>query len=174
MVRVLLLALLLAPLASLGEAPIYRTTDEHGNVAFTDTPPANASDSERVDITHINSTPAPPSAPVPTVVPVIAVNETTASTVTITSPVNETAIPSGPGNFPIEVNVQPPLGGNQALQLMMDGAPTGSPQSDPLWDLTNVLRGQHDFTVDLIDETGEVLATSPAIRVYVQRPSRGF
>jgi chaperonin cofactor prefoldin len=44
----LLVGILLLPLAL--QAEVYRTVDEQGNVTYTDTPPANSSEAEKVDI----------------------------------------------------------------------------------------------------------------------------
>ena len=48
-------ALLLAIPAS---AQIYKTTDEHGNVVFTDSPPPG--EGEQVELPQTNTTPPPP------------------------------------------------------------------------------------------------------------------
>jgi hypothetical protein len=92
-------------------------------------------------------------------------------TVTITEPANETTIPMGPGNFSVSVNVSPAPQSAEKLQLFVDGAPQGGPQSVSTWNLTNVFRGQHDLTVAVIDGAGKTLAISPPVRVFVMRPS---
>ena len=40
--------------------------------------------------------------------------------------------------------------------------------------MTNVFRGAHDLEVAVVDMNGEELARSPAVRVYVLRPSVNF
>ena len=172
MFRVLLLVLLLTPLCNAAES-IYRTTDAEGNVVFTDAPSASdAGSTERVKIQPINTV-APPS---PLTAPITTPREPeeTAISVTITSPEDETSFPMGPGNFSASVRVEPQMSPRANLQLFVDGAPWGTPQRSANWRLTNVFRGEHDLTVGLIDGSGETVAMSEPIRVYVHRPSVNF
>ena len=176
---VALLALLLTPLSGLAgpsETSIYRTTDEQGNVVFTDAPPANAGPVERVEVPPVNTATPPPSVRTPATAADSADKETQAASysVTITSPADETSFPMGPGNFSVNATVAPSPGGSARLQLFIDGAPWGEPQQSTTWALTNVFRGQHDLTVGVIDASGAQLAGSPPIRVFVHRPSINF
>jgi len=171
MSRLLLLALLLLPLSGLAQA-VYRTTDAQGNVVFTDSPPANATPADRVEIRPTNTVQPPQIPPRPA-------SENTPNagmdvalyTLTITEPANETTFPMGPGDFSVSVNVSPTLGSAENLQLFIDGAPQGKPQRGSTWSLTNVNRGQHDLTVGVIDDSGKTLAISEPVRVFVMRPS---
>jgi hypothetical protein len=175
MSRLLLIAVLLVPLTGLAE--IYRSTDAEGNVVFTDTPPPNGSETNRVELKRINTVEPPPAiTPPPGTEATDPAAETAvaAYTVKITSPAPETSFPMGPGNFSVSVQVDPPLKKYEGLQLFMDGAPWGAPQRDNMWDLTNVFRGQHDLTVGVIDNAGKTLVMSEPVRVYVHRPSINF
>jgi Domain of unknown function (DUF4124) len=169
--RLLLLALLLVPLVSSGQ--IYRSTDEHGNVTYSDAPPPGTT-GEQVELRQTNTTPPPPSSQVPTQPqsrPVQTEPEAITYRVSITAPANDTTIPMGPGNFAVSASVQPALGQDVQLQLLVDGDPWGDPQQGTSWSLTNVFRGAHDLTVAVIGAAGKQLAVSGPIRVYVLRPS---
>ena len=171
--RLFLLALLLAPLCGLADS-IYRSTDAQGNVVFTDTPPANGSSADRIEVQRTNTTvPVQPLVqPAPTGTPNGAAKPL--YVVAISEPANETSIARGPGNFSVRANVTPALKKYEGLQLFMDGTPWGTPQRDTLWDLTNVFRGQHDITVGVVDNAGKSLAISAPVRVFVHRPSTNF
>ncbi len=163
------LALLITALfATQSIAQIYKTTDADGNVVFTDQPPAGTSSSEQVDLQHTNTAPAvkprAPSTPEP------REPEPEPIGVSITSPINETTIPMGGGMFDVTAADTPSMGQGQTMQLLMDGAPKGAPQTSTLWQLENVFRGAHDLSVRLSDTDGEVIATSESVRVYVMRP----
>jgi hypothetical protein len=174
MSRLLLLALLLASFTSNADS-IYRTTDAEGNVVFTDAPNASARPAEPVPIQRTNTVRPPQQIePLPDQAAPSEEPEVVPRTVTITSPANETSFPMGPGNFSVSVRVEPPLKKYEGLQLFMDGEPRGSAQRDTMWDLTNVFRGRHDITVGLVDNSGEVLAMSDPVRVFVHRPSVNF
>ena len=174
MARFLALALLLvSPLVS--AQGIYRTTDENGNVIFTDAPPADSTAAEEVGLQPTNRTPPPPD------VPALAPGEERADEpekaeyqVVIVKPANETSIPMGPGNFSVSASVNPDLKKYYSLQLYMDGEARGSPQASGFWDLTNVFRGAHDLTVAVINSEGETVGISEPVRVYVHRPSVNF
>ncbi len=169
---VLLLPLLICATAS---AQIYRTTDEQGNVVFTDTPPQGVA-REEVELPPTNTAPPPP--PRPDLAPrEPAADEEPAGVeygVVITVPADETTIPMGPGNFSVSAVVRPSLGADERLQLFVDAVPWGEPQKVPSWSLTNVFRGAHDITVAVIDSAGSHLAVSEPVRVYVLRPSVNF
>jgi hypothetical protein len=173
--RFLVLILLLAPFTGVAQS-VYRSVDEHGNVIFTDTPPADGSAADRIDLQRTNTVQATPPPPPPPRQET-SQEEVAAALeyeVVITAPTNETSFPMGPGNFSVSVSVNPELEKYDGLQLFMDGTPWGSPQRDSMWDLTNVFRGQHDITVAVINSDGETLAMSPPVRVFVHRPSINF
>lgn len=177
---ILILSLLLAQavMAStvMAQSAIYRTTDEHGNIVFTDAPPAGAKKSEIVEMQPINTTPAP----VPRELTLKELEEeankqTTAKLqeVQITSPKNQETIPRGPGNFSVRVKVKPTLRSGQSLQLFVDGVPHNEPQRSGTWSLTNVFRGSHELKVGIVDSAGETPAMSDPVTVFVQRPGVG-
>ncbi|MEZ5570746.1 MAG: DUF4124 domain-containing protein [Halioglobus sp.] len=175
--RLLVVALLLLPLAGLAQS-IYRSTDAQGNVVFTDTPPPGGTTTDRVEVQRINTVQPPPQITQPSTTnetdTTTAEEKQPAYTVTIVAPENETSFPMGPGNFSVMVSVSPALRKYEGLQLFMDGTPWGTPQLDTMWDLTNVFRGRHDITVGVVDKSGETLAISPPVRVFVHRPSVNF
>ncbi|WP_170287473.1 DUF4124 domain-containing protein [Halioglobus maricola] len=167
-----LLALALA--SSQAWSQIYKTTDENGNVSFTDTPQPD-SNTEQVQLQQTNSTAPPPVIPSYTGQPEPADEDETSAgsvpTAAITSPEPETTIPMGPGNFSVSASAAPGLGKGQALQLLIDGEPQGEPQVSGFWDLTNVFRGAHDLVVEVVSAEGATLSSSAPVRVYVLRPS---
>jgi len=175
MVRSLLMALLLLPLVGQTQTSVYRTTDDKGNVVFTDTPSAGTAASERVEVRQPNTAPPPPARAMPEPQAGAAAEAPAAEAidwqVAITAPANETTIPMGPGNFAVAAEVSPALEDPFALQLYLDGEAQGAPARQTLWNLTNVSRGAHDLTVSVVDAEGETLATSTAVRVYVFRPT---
>jgi hypothetical protein len=171
----LLLSLLLISLTA--TAQIYKTTDEQGNVVFTDQPPEGV-EREEVELQRTNTAPPPPERPAPPAEEQEEDNEEAEAAVeygvVITVPADETTIPMGPGNFSVSAVVRPSLGADDRLQLLVDAVPWGEPQTVPSWALTNVFRGAHDITVAVVDSDGKHLAVSEPVRVYVLRPSVNF
>ena len=171
MLKQVLAALLCgALLATPALAQIYKTTDADGNVVFTDQPPAGNASSESVELSPTNTTPPPPTIAPREAAPAPREIKTTPITVSISSPANETTIPMGGGIFDVVAAPSPGLSSGQTLQLLMDGAPQGPPQASNIWKLENVFRGPHDLVVQLLASSGQVLASSEPVRVYVLRP----
>ena len=152
-------------------AQIYKTTDEDGNIVYTDKPSASGNTTEKVELNPTNTAPPPPEVSRPEPEIVKEEPEQESYTVVIDTPANETTIPMGPGNFLVSAGINPPPKGGENLQLHVDGTPWGEPQASASWDLKNVFRGAHDLTVSVLDSKGEPLVTSPPIRVFVLRPS---
>ena len=176
MFRTILLMLLFVSTQGLAQSSIYRTTDENGNVVFTDAPNAGTQKAERIENPHINSMPPPPNTPAASSKNSgrkSDKNEAAGHDVTITSPKNETTIPNGPGNFSVSARVTPALGNGLSLQLYMDGVPWGEPQVSASWSLTNVFRGEHQLTVGVVNAAGESSGTSEPVTVFVFRPIAG-
>lgn len=168
MTRLLFALALLTPLSV--AAQIYKTTDEDGNVVFTDRPSADSGTGERIELKPTNTAPPPPEVHRPEPEPEPE-EELVEYSVKIVTPTNETTIPMGPGNFLTSAKIEPNPEPGELVQLHVDGIPWGDPQKNASWALTNVFRGAHDLTVTLLDTEGAPLATSEPVRVYVLRPS---
>jgi hypothetical protein len=163
-----LLGLLIAVSVS---AQVYRTTDENGNVVFTDKPPS--SNAEQITINPTNTTPAT-EVRVATPEPVSPGDEETGEApdyrVEVTAPEEGSTIPMGTGSFTVIASVSPGLEDGETLQLLMNGTAHGEPQSQNSWDLVNVRRGEHSIAVARYDADGDVQASSEAVHVLVLRP----
>ena len=172
--RPLLIAtLLLASTAAWSQ--IYKTTDEDGNVIFTDSPPADTGDNvESIETGHTNSIPPPEARPD------LAPRERSSSSqdtavsysVSITNPAEGTTIPMGPGNFSVSASTTPALRDGETLQLIVSGTPWQEPQARGQWNLTDIRRGEHDLVVTRMDSEGAEIAASDAVRILVLRPVR--
>jgi len=171
MTRLLLAAVLMLPALSMAQSSIYKTTDEQGNVVFTDKPASNSKASQRIEVRPPNSTPPPPDISRPEPAVEIDEEEVIEYEVAISSPASESTIPMGAGNFSVNAAVKPRLEATQALQLFVDGIPQSDAQQSGYWALTNVFRGRHELTVSIIGQEGAVIASSEPTIVYVLRPS---
>ena len=104
MVRLLLLLAL--TVSSVASAQVYRTTDEQGNVIFTDTPPPGGA--EEVKLNRTNTTPATELAepPEPTEEEP-AEEEDIEYTIRISAPADGSTIPMGTGSFTVIAATNP-------------------------------------------------------------------
>lgn len=154
------------------QAEIYKSTDIHGNVMYTDRPAKSA---KPVDVRNTNSIPA-------VTVPRVDKSEAESAlanaegavkyrAVRIVEPANDSGIEHGPGNFTVRASSTPKLAENHALQLYLDGAAYGKANSSGSFALQNIDRGTHTLTVNVVDSTGRALKRSRPITVHVFRPS---
>ncbi|WP_027698039.1 DUF4124 domain-containing protein [Vibrio litoralis] len=81
---------------------------------------------------------------------------------------DDQTIRSNRGFITVQVELSKKLGVGQSLQLMMDTQPYGAPQTPSLWELKNIDRGSHTFSVNVV-ESGKVIASSNTITVHLHR-----
>jgi len=182
--RILLLLLtyfIVLPVA----AEVYRTVDENGNVIFTDKPSPGA---EEIKIKKIQTieppaeVPAETSAESPAEVPAETSAEsplppeeegiTTYTKLEITNPVNDTVVRDNAGNVTINVTLEPALNTDAGDQLVlyMDGA-RASAGTVNTFNLLNVDRGTHSFSVAVVNQAGEELLRSAPVSFTLLRHS---
>ena len=165
------LALVLLLLALPAVAQIYKYTDANGNTAFSNQPP-DGMKAETVDLPPLNSVgtaaPAPPS-PSPSQNQTQA-PPTTASyqTLQLTDLPNDEALRANNGSFLVGVMIQPRLQPGHQLQLLVDGKPYGQPTNVPRVQVTELDRGEHSLSVQVLDGA-RVIQQSQTINLTVQR-----
>ncbi|MGO3797646.1 MAG: DUF4124 domain-containing protein [Vibrio casei] len=89
-------------------------------------------------------------------------------TVTINNLVEDQTIRSNRGLMTIQAVINRHLDIGEQLQLLLDTQPYGAPQTKPLWELKNVNRGTHTFSINIV-ENGKVIASSHPITVHLHR-----
>ena len=167
--RFIIIMLLAIPLATV--AQVYKSVDENGNTVYSDTPPANGSSSEKIQVGEPNISPPPRHVDRPAAV---VEQKKVEVGVDITSPAHDTTIAIGfAGNFSVTAAANPPLGNGNSAQLLIDGAAIGPAQTHTSWALSNIFRGSHILTVVISNSAGEKLAESPPITVHVLRANVG-
>ena len=87
----------------------------------------------------------------------------------ITSPLDDTAIRSNNGTLDILVSITPEKQSNQKLQLILDGERLGKPQLSTTIRALNLDRGTHQVQAQLLDESGNLLAKTQIVTIYLQR-----
>ena len=165
---------------SLAASKIYRTVDEDGNVVFTDVPPLNDHAAKTVVLDSFNSYESKGATTLrsPDGRELWIVEDETAEDgqpifanyqfLGITSPTNDATVRDNAGNLLIAAKVSPALQPGHSLRLLLDGTPKQTSRNPDFY-LSNVDRGTHELSVEVLDETGTVLITSPASVVHVQR-----
>lgn len=151
-------------------AAIYKTTDKHGNITFSDTPSAGATViylQKKQDVTWRNF----PKVKLST----NNTKKTTTQVVTkpaqliITSPTKNQYIRSNQGALIVTVTLNIALQPGFKLQPLLDNEPYGKPQTTLKFELSGIYRGVHKLQIQLLDASGKELARSNAVSFYMAR-----
>ena len=169
--------LLLVGIAPTLQAAIYKTVDKEGNVVYTDVPPKQSSAAMDVDRgnTYIAAEAAADDAAQFEALAETGDQQqaaTSYSELSITAPNHDQAVRENAGNLAVTVASLPALDaalGHQ-VQILLDGqkAATGGARVS----LTNIDRGTHSLTAQIIDTSGEVLISSAPVTFHMLRYSR--
>ncbi|WP_367607198.1 DUF4124 domain-containing protein [Legionella sp. W05-934-2] len=175
--RVFLLGVLAFLVNIPAEAKIYRWTDSSGQVHFTDQPRPGA---EQIDLPPIQtySPPEPSKEATNDDDQSDSANDDEVSpgykVLSIVQPTPEATIRNNQGLVPILVELEPKLRKNDKVQLIYDGKPIGDPQNTTTFTLTNVFRGSHTVSVQVLSDKGAVLNTSETVTFHMHRPRVGM
>ncbi|WP_416396832.1 DUF4124 domain-containing protein [Allohahella sp. A8] len=163
---------LLTPLPFGAHAEIYRFTDAEGNVEFTDQPRKGA---ERVEVKET----ATIQLPKPDEVTAIIGERQEAAesgdagpayeTLQIAYPEHDSAFNSGSGDFNVVMNITPDLQSEHFLRLTLDGQAQALTKG-PAIPLSNVDRGTHTISVDVVEGDSVVQSAEP-VTFTIHRPS---
>lgn len=156
-------------------AEIYKIKDKDGNVTYTDSPELIDQPTESrevVDLKPINSQPA--VEPQQNFAPASEEEqeEPVRYVIDMVAPQDESHVPPGQRDLEVAVQLEPQLQQGDRIQFIQDGKPLGSPSQNQSYVIKEIFRGTHTFSAQIINNRGQVLATTPSVTVYVHRPSR--
>ena len=159
---------------------IYTWKDANGNTIYSDRPHPDA---KTIELRPTNTVQPPPT-------PSSAQNRDSQDNgsnggqasggnyrvLEIASPANDEAIRSNEGVLSLTVNTDPPLSSGHLMRVVMDGelreeAVAGNGQASQSLNLTDIDRGSHTLTAVVYDARGNVVQSTAAITVHVQRTS---
>jgi hypothetical protein len=91
-------------------------------------------------------------------------------TINILSPSDGETIRSNEGNISVNIGLNRALEDSEQLQLLMNGQPIGAHSTKTVWQLKNIERGSHRFSIQAVG-SGKVIASSSVVTVYLHRAS---
>ncbi len=162
----MLIGLLLALPAS---AQVFTYIDAQGNRVFTDQPrPGNA---KRVPLATSNRMAVPDSAPErsakkPEQKPLFHYD-----LLRILVPEPDATVRSTAGEIIVSITSEPGLQKGHRYRLLLDGQPTAEPGISPVFPLTNIDRGTHQLSVEVLDEHGRTVERTANQPFHMQRMS---
>lgn len=150
----LLAACLIALPAS---AEVFTYVDAQGNRVFTDQP--GSGNAKRVPIAAGNRMSTNPTgAP-----PVVAGKKAEAKPLfrydmlRVLVPEPDATIRSSAGELIVSITSEPGLQRGHRYRLLLDGQPTAEPGPSPVFALSNIDRGSHNLSVEILDELGRTV-----------------
>jgi hypothetical protein len=138
-------------------AEVFTYLDAQGNRAFTDQP--HLSNAKRVPLATSNPMTAQPFA----AKPLIAANSPEVQPLfhydllRILVPEPDATIRSNAGEMIVSVTNEPRLQPGHRYRLLLDGQPTAEPGLSPVFPLSNIDRGSHNLSVEILDEEGRTV-----------------
>lgn len=163
----MLLACLLALPVS---AQVFTYVDAQGNRVFTDQPkPGNA---KRVPLAPSNRMSAPTTSPAlattnkPEKKPTFRYDM-----LRILVPEPDATVRSTAGEIIVSVTSEPGLQRGHRYRLLLDGQPTAEPGLSPVFPLTDIDRGTHQLSVEILDEQGRIVERTANQPMHMQRIS---
>lgn len=163
-------ALLVASLVSfqLAQATtVYKYVDENGNTVFTDEPRKGA---ETLDVQPVPTIPAIPIPPPSK--PAAAKEDFKYNKIVIVSPEDQKNFINEVEPIVVQVALSPGLRPGDQLQLILNGAPKGSPISSNQFTLDSLERGEYQASVKVLDKEGKELGSSTSVQFFVKRVSK--
>jgi hypothetical protein len=168
--RSMLLWLWLLLIAFPAAADVFTYTDAQGNRVFTDQPHKGA---QRVDIPPSNNMTATPPKSVAKKKPA-AVKPSPLfhyQVLRILVPEPDATIRSMTGELIVSVNNDPALQERHTYRLLVDGKPFAEAGRSPVFPLTNIDRGTHQLSVEILDELGRIVERTASQEFHMLRIS---
>lgn len=143
---------------------VYVSRDANGVLVFSDSPTPGA---EEVSFT------ARPNLMEATNVrfPDKKLAEPEGYKVNIVQPENEATVRDNTGSVYISGSISPRFQRGFRVRLLLNGTLHGEPQNSTVFVLRDIDRGEHTIQLELIDQNGKLIATSPLTIFYLHRAS---
>lgn len=167
LIRIAFAALcVISAMSALG-TEIYRQVDENGHVTFSDRPQDGG---EPVKLSPINRTPPvtvrerrePPQ-------PTKSADSTDYESIRVSQPADDEVVRDNTGNLAVSVQVVPKLAKGHRIRLLVDGTSPVDDSASGQFQLTNVDRGSHELSAQVIDDQGNIRIESEPVTVHLKR-----
>lgn len=141
---------------------VYVTRDANGVMIFSDSPQPDA---EELTLSNRANMMAATDATLPTKKkPAQA-----AFTVEIAQPEDQGTVRDNTGSVYVTGKISPMFERGLRVRLLLDGAAQGEPQNNAVFILRDIERGEHKLQMELFDQNGKLIATSPVTTFYLHR-----
>ena len=159
----LTLLIIMLPLQA-QEKRIFVTKDANGVLIFSDSPQPGAQEvnlTSRPNIMESTGTNLPDRKQV----------EPEPFKIEIAQPENNGTVRDNTGSVYVSGRITPMFQRGLQVRLVVDGTPLSEPQNKATFILRNIERGEHKLQMELFDQSGKLIATSPVTTFYLHRAS---
>ncbi|AWM89785.1 penicillin-binding protein [Pseudomonas sp. 31-12] len=138
-------------------AEVFTYVDAHGNRVYTDRP--GSGNAKRVPLATSNRMSANPTG----ASPVVAAKKNEElplfhyDMLRVLVPEPDATVRSNAGELIVSVTNEPGLQRGHRYRLLLDGQPTAEPGLSPVFALSNIDRGSHNLSVEILDEQGRTV-----------------
>ena len=161
----ILIFLLAIPCAQAQEAKkVFVTRDANGVMVFSDSPQAGA---EEVSLSSRANVMASTDATLPGKKQPVK----EPFTVEIAQPEEQATVRDNTGSVYVTGKISPMFERGLRVRLLVDGVAQAEPQSNAVFILRDVERGEPKLQMELFDQNGKLIATSPVTTFYLHRTS---
>ena len=154
-------------LTAFAATKIYKVVRADGSVVYTDKPPAGAIEYKLEVKPNIIPTPNK-QASTGTTLSNSSQTEVSNYQVRITTPKDQATIRNNQGTVTITASISPETKGT--YKLYMNGE-FKAQHSSPLFVLEGLDRGEYQIKIELLDQSGKLLASSPISTFYLHKAS---
>lgn len=146
---------------------VYKKKDSEGNWIFTD---ENVSGSQAVKVEELSTVPAiPKNVPINNTATKTAVSKY--ESISMSSPANDQSFTNPQGPISISATVTPGMNKRHKIQLIVNGAAVGEPQSSPSWSYTAENRGSYNVSFNIVDAQGKTMFQGQGGVFHVIKPT---
>ena len=92
--------------------------------------------------------------------------------VSIIQPEDQATVRDNTGSVYVSGRITPMFKRGLRVRLLVDGQSQAEPQSNAVFILRDIERGEHKLQLELFDQNGKLIATSPTTTFYLHRASR--
>ena len=169
MKKIALFLMLTLPLLAFAQGKVFQHVDEQGNVTFSDQPSQGA---EVIKVDPVQTFSAPTSNTPEELAPEkkIATAESYTS-IKMLKPQPDETLWNNPGNMTVDIELIPPLRAGDKIIVKLDGNPIQESTKNTTFQLTNIERGEHTVSAEVLDANGNSLLSTPATTFFLHQAS---
>ncbi|OYQ17579.1 penicillin-binding protein [Pseudomonas mandelii] len=138
-------------------AEVFTYVDAQGNRVYTDRP--GSGNAKRVPLATSNRMSANPTSAAPLIASQITEDKPLFhyDMLRVLVPEPDATVRSNAGELIVSVTNEPGLQRGHRYRLLLDGQPTAEPGLSPVFALSNIDRGSHNLSVEILDEQGRIV-----------------